>query len=205
MHLYSLWIGCLILVTQNVRLIAYFYPMNQQRLILSSPLLEIVISRLAQQLIENHQDFSDTVLLGMQPRGIYFAERVSREVNRALGRNVPLGYLDATFYRDDFRRRDTPLRPNTTNVPFIIENKRVILIDDVLATGRMVRAALDAMTAFGRPRKVELLVLIDRRYNRDLPIKPDYTGMRVNTLESQQVLVEWTEQGADADRIWLVV
>ena len=89
-------------------------------------------------------------------------------------------------------------------MPFIIDNKRVILIDDVLATGRMVRAALDAMTAFGRPRKVELLVLIDRRYNRDLPIKPDYTGMRVNTLESQQVLVEWTEQGADADKIWLV-
>ena len=86
----------------------------------------------------------------------------------------------------------------------MIEGKRVILIDDVLATGRMVRAALDAMTAFGRPRKVELLVLIDRRYNRDLPIKPDYTGMRVNTLASQRVLVEWTEQGADADKIWLV-
>lgn len=183
--------------------------MSQQRLILSSPLLEIVISRLAQQLIENHQDFADTVMLGMQPRGIYFAERVSRELNRILtgsssGQQVPLGYLDATFYRDDFRRRDTPLRPNTTNVPFIIEDKRVVLIDDVLATGRMVRAALDAMTAFGRPRKVELLVLIDRRYNRDLPIKPDYTGKRVNTLESQRVLVEWTEQGADADRIWLV-
>ncbi|PRY42922.1 pyrimidine operon attenuation protein/uracil phosphoribosyltransferase [Spirosoma oryzae] len=178
--------------------------MNQQRLVLASPLLEIVVSRLAQQLIENHQDFADTVLLGMQPRGIYFAERVSRELSRALGREVPLGYLDATFYRDDFRRRDTPLRPNTTHVPFVIENKRVILIDDVLATGRMVRAALDAMTAFGRPRKVELLVLIDRRYNRDLPIKPDYTGMKVNTLESQRVLVEWTEQGADADRIWLV-
>ncbi len=183
--------------------------MNQQRLILSSPLLEIVISRLAQQLIENHQDFADTVILGMQPRGIYFAERVGRELNRMLGwsasgREVPLGYLDATFYRDDFRRRDSPLRPNTTNVPFIIEDKQVILVDDVLATGRMVRAALDAMTAFGRPRKVELLVLIDRRYNRDLPIKPDYTGKRVNTLESQRVLVEWTEQGADADRIWLV-
>lgn len=178
--------------------------MNQQRLILSSPLLEIVVSRLAQQLIENHQDFANTVLLGMQPRGIYFAERISRELTRALGTTVPLGYLDATFFRDDFRRRDTPLRPNTTHVPFVIEGKRVILIDDVLATGRMVRAALDAMTAFGRPRKVELLVLIDRRYNRDLPIKPDYTGMRVNTLASQRVLVEWTEQGADADKIWLV-
>jgi len=183
--------------------------MNQQRLILSSPLLEIVVSRLAQELIEKHQDFANTVLLGMQPRGIYFAERISRELNRAMngtssGHNVPLGYLDATFYRDDFRRRGTPLRPNTTHVPFVIEDKRVILIDDVLATGRMVRAALDAMTAFGRPRQVELLVLIDRRYNRDLPIKPDYTGKRVNTLESQRVLVEWTEQGAEADRIWLV-
>lgn len=188
--------------------------MNQQRLILASPLLEIVVSRLAQELIEKHQDFADTVLLGMQPRGIYFAERIGRELNRTLaeasgtaerpGRTVPLGYLDATFYRDDFRRRDSPLRPNATHVPFVIEDKRVILIDDVLATGRMVRAALDAMTAFGRPRKVELLVLIDRRYNRDLPIKPDYTGKRVNTLESQRVLVEWTEQGAEADRIWLV-
>ena len=180
-----------------------------KRLILSSPLLEIVISRLCQELIERHQDFADTVLLGMQPRGIYFAERVARELNRTLNRTnsdsgVPLGYLDATFYRDDFRRRDSPLRPNTTHVPFLIENKKVILIDDVLATGRMVRAALDAMSAFGRPRKVELLVLIDRRYNRDLPIRPDYTGKRVNTLEPQRVLVEWTEQGAEMDRIWLI-
>ncbi len=182
----------------------YFYPMNQKRLVLSSPLLEIVISRLCQELIENHGDFADSVLLGLQPRGIYLAERVARELSRTLGRAMPLGYLDATFYRDDFRRRDTPLRPNTTNVPFLIENKRVILIDDVMATGRMVRAALDAMSAFGRPRKVELLVLIDRRYNRDLPIKPDYVGQRVNTLESQRVLVEWTEQGAETDRIWLM-
>ncbi len=178
--------------------------MNQQRLILSSPLLEIVISRLCQELIETHQTFDNTVILGMQPRGIYFAERVSRELSRILGKTIQVGRLDATFYRDDFRRRDSPLRPNTTQVPFLIENKNVILIDDVLATGRMVRAALDAMTAFGRPRKVELLVLIDRRYNRDLPIKPDYTGMRVNTLESQRVLVEWTEQGNEADRIWLI-
>lgn len=178
--------------------------MNQKRLVLSSPLLEIVISRLCQELIENHGDFADSVLLGLQPRGIYLAERVARELSRTLGRTVPLGYLDATFYRDDFRRRDTPLRPNTTNVPFLVEDKRVILIDDVMATGRMVRAALDAMSAFGRPGKVELLVLIDRRYNRDLPIKPDYVGQRVNTLESQRVLVEWTEQGAETDRIWLM-
>jgi len=183
--------------------------MNQKRLVLSSPLLEIVISRLSQELIENHNDFANSVVLGLQPRGIYFAERVVRELNRTLagtnpGVTVPLGYLDATFYRDDFRRRDSPLRANTTNVPFLLENKRVILIDDVMATGRMVRAAMDAMTAFGRPRKVELLVLIDRLYNRDLPINPDYVGQRVHTLDTQRVLVEWTEQGAEQDRIWLV-
>ncbi|CAG5068403.1 Bifunctional protein pyrR [Dyadobacter sp. CECT 9623] len=176
----------------------------QKRLILSSPLLEIMISRLCQQLIENHQDFSNSAVMGLQPRGIYFAERIIAELRQRTGQHIPLGYLDATFYRDDFRRRESPLVPNKTNVPFLIEGKKVILIDDVLASGRMVRAALDAMTAFGRPKAVELMVLIDRRYNRELPIGPDYAGMKVSTVESQRVQVEWKEQGFDADHIWLV-
>jgi pyrimidine operon attenuation protein / uracil phosphoribosyltransferase len=176
----------------------------QKRLILSSPLLEIMISRLCQQLIENHQDFSNSVVMGLQPRGIYFAERIVAELRRRIGSHISLGYLDATFYRDDFRRRESPLVPNKTNVPFLIEGKKVILIDDVLASGRMVRAALDAMTAFGRPKTVELLVLIDRRYNRELPIEPDYAGMEVSTVASQRVQVEWREQGFDSDHIWLV-
>lgn len=178
--------------------------MPQKRLILNSPLLEIMTSRLCQQLIENHQDFANSVVMGLQPRGIYFAERVIAELREKTSQNIPLGYLDATFYRDDFRRRDSPLLPNKTNVPFLIEGKRVILIDDVLASGRMVRAALDAMTAFGRPKMIELMVLIDRRYNRELPIEPDYVGMKVSTLESQRVKVEWKEQGFDADHIWMV-
>jgi pyrimidine operon attenuation protein/uracil phosphoribosyltransferase len=178
--------------------------MTQKRLILSSPLLEIMTSRLCQELIENHQDFSNSVIMGLQPRGIYFAERVVKELTERTGHAIPLGQLDATFYRDDFRRRDSPLTPNKTNIPFLIEGKNVILIDDVVATGRMVRAALDAMTAFGRPKRVELLVLIDRRYNRDIPISPDYSGMKVNTLDTQRVLVEWKEQGFEADHIWLV-
>ena len=178
--------------------------MPQKRLILNSPLLEIMTSRLCQQLIENHQDFANSVVMGLQPRGIYFAERVIAELREKTGQNIPLGYLDATFYRDDFRRRDSPLLPNKTKVPFLIEGKRVILIDDVLASGRMVRAALDAMTAFGRPKMIELMVLIDRRYNRELPIEPDYVGMKVSTLESQRVKVEWKEQGFEADHIWMV-
>ncbi|MCU0341618.1 MAG: bifunctional pyr operon transcriptional regulator/uracil phosphoribosyltransferase PyrR [Spirosomaceae bacterium] len=174
----------------------------EQRLILSSPLLEIMTSRLCQQLIENHGDFSDSVLLGLQPRGIYFAERLVVELRKITGQPIPLGYLDATFYRDDFRRRE-PLKPNATKINFVIENKKAILIDDVLATGRMVRAAMDAMQAFGRPKKIELCVLIDRQYNREIPIEPDYTGMKVNTLDTQKVLVQWQEQGHDADQIWL--
>lgn len=177
--------------------------MPQKRLILSSPLLEIMTRRLCQQLIENHQNFENSVILGLQPRGIYYAERIARELSQHLHKDILTGQIDATFYRDDFRRRDTPLVPNKTHVPFLIEGKDVILIDDVISTGRMVRAALDAMTAFGRPRKVELLVLIDRVYNRDLPIEPDYIGMKVNTIDPQKVRVEWTEQGHDADRIWL--
>ena len=117
----------------------------QRRLILASPLLEIVISRLCQQLIENHQDFTDSVILGLQPRGIFLAERIHQELQTLTGKKLPIGYLDATFYRDDFRRRESPIRPNATRIPFIIEKKKVILIDDVIATARMVRAAIDAM------------------------------------------------------------
>ncbi len=175
----------------------------QRKLILSSPLLEITISRLCQELIETHQDFTNTVILGLQPRGIFFAQKIQKELQQIIGKNIPMGQLDATFYRDDFRRRE-PLKPNATKIPFLVEGKKVILIDDVLATGRMVRAALDAMTAFGRPEKVELCVLIDRIYNRDLPIKPDYIGKKVNTIATEKVLVEWQEQGHESDRIWLI-
>jgi pyrimidine operon attenuation protein / uracil phosphoribosyltransferase len=178
--------------------------MPHRRLILASPLLEITVSRLCQELLENHQDFAQSVILGLQPRGIFLAQRMHRELEEITGVKIPLGLLDATFYRDDFRRRPEPLKPNTTRIPFVIEQKKVILIDDVLATGRMVRAALDAMTAFGRPQKVELCVLIDRVYNREIPIKPDYIGKRVNTLDSQKVEVAWQEQGFAQDEIWLV-
>jgi len=176
----------------------------QKRLILDGPLLEITVSRLCQQLIENHQDFSNTVILGLQPRGIFLAKRIQLKLEQILDKPVSMGFLDITFYRDDFRRRDLPLEANTTSVPFIIENQKVVLVDDVLYTGRSVRAAMDAMIAFGRPSKVELLVLVNRRYSRDLPIQPDYVGKNVNTMPSQRVLVEWEVQGAKKDNIWLV-
>jgi pyrimidine operon attenuation protein/uracil phosphoribosyltransferase len=176
----------------------------EKRLILDTELLQITINRLVEELIENHDDFENTVLIGLQPRGIFLAERIKKRLEERLDKKLPLGYLDTTFYRDDFRRRDNPLQANATKIPFLIENKKVILIDDVLFTGRTVRAALDAMIAFGRPKLVELLTFIDRKYTRDLPIQPDYVGKRVNTLKSQRVLVEWVDQGAKSDKIWLV-
>lgn len=179
--------------------------MNKKRLILSQPLLDFTLERLCQQLIENHGDFSEVVLVGLQPRGTFLADRIVAILEQQIKGLIKWGYLDATFYRDDFRRRDSPLAPNTTNLIHLVENREVILIDDVLATGRMVRAAMDALQAFGRPRKVELLCLIDRSYNRDLPIQPDYVGKKVNTLDSQKVLVEWAEKDKKDDKIWLMI
>lgn len=175
----------------------------QKKLILDSDLLTITINRLCQELIENHGDFDSTVLLGLQPRGIFLAEWIKEKLAESSKKEVPLGYLDATFHRDDFRRRELPPKASETRVPFLIEGKKVVLIDDVLHTGRTVRAALDAMIAFGRPEKVELLVLIDRKRTRELPISADYVGKYVNTLDSQRVLVEM-DATHKHNTIWLI-
>lgn len=175
----------------------------QKKLILDSDLLRVTIDRLCQELIENHGAFEQTVLLGLQPRGIFLAERIHQLLEATLKHEIPLGYLDATFHRDDFRRREEPPRASETRVPFLIEGKQVVLIDDVLYTGRTVRAALDAMIAFGRPEKVELLVLIDRKRTRELPISADYVGQYVNTLDTQKVLVE-LDGDQKHHRIWLI-
>ncbi len=176
----------------------------QKRNIIDHKLLQITLDRICQQLIENHDDFKDTVIIGLQPKGIFLAQRIQKIISDTLKNEVSLGILDATFFRDDFRRGDALLKANTTKIDFLIEDKKVILIDDVLYTGRTVRSSLDAMIAFGRPAKVELLALINRKYSRDLPIQPNYVGMEVNCLESEKVLVELKEQGVQEDNIWLV-
>lgn len=176
--------------------------MEQKKSIINSQLLDVMLSRLCQQLLENHGQFDNSVLLGLQPRGVFLANRIQQRLEQILNKKINLGYLDTTFHRDDFRRRNTPLKANTTHVPFLIEDQNVILIDDVLYTGRTVRAALDAMITFGRPSTVELLVLINRKYTRHLPIEPDYIGRAVNTIDVQRVLVEWQEQGLE-DSVWL--
>lgn len=170
----------------------------ERQVILNEEQFELTLQRLSHQLIENHNEFENSVLIGLQPRGIHVLNRLKGLIETKVAKQIVCGNLDITFYRDDFRRRERPLIPSVTNIDFIIENKNVVLIDDVLFTGRTIRAGLDAILAFGRPKKVELLALIDRRFKRDLPIQGDYIGKYVDTLVSERVSVEWKEiEGRD--------
>lgn len=173
------------------------------RVILDSKKFSLTIDRLCYQLIENHRDFSNTVLIGIQPRGVPLSNRIyQRLTNIQKGIDTKYGKLDITFHRDDFRRRETHLIPSDTTIDFSIENKKVVLIDDVLYTARTIRAAFDALLDFGRPEHVELLVLVDRRLSRHMPIQPTYVGKTVDAIESEFVKVEWKELEGE-DKIWI--
>ena len=171
-----------------------------QKVLLNATEVNIALHRLACQLIENHDTFSNTVLIGIQPRGIFLAERIKLLLETEYNvKNIELGYLDITFYRDDFRRNDKPIEANRTKINFIVEDKKVVFIDDVLYTGRSIRAALTAIQSFGRPLEIELLTFIDRRFSRHLPIQPDYRGRQVDAINNEKVKVCWKENdGLDA-------
>ena len=166
----------------------------------------LTITRLCYELIENHDDFSNSAIIGLQPRGVYLAERIKNELLKIIpGIELKIGKLDITFYRDDFRRRDTPISANRTEIDFIIENKKVILVDDVFYTGRSLRSGLDAMLAFGRPKQVEMLTLIERKYSRQFPLQPDYIGKSVDSIPSQRVEVDWKENsGKDLVKLFTI-
>jgi pyrimidine operon attenuation protein/uracil phosphoribosyltransferase len=165
-----------------------------RKTLLNSKDIEIILHRLACQLIENHNDFSNTVLIGLQPRGSFLANRLADLLEKQYQiKDLKLGLLDITFYRDDFRRREEPLAATSTELDFLIEGKKVVFIDDVLFSGRSIRAALTAIQSYGRPENIELLVLIDRRFSRHLPIQPNYKGRQVDAINEEKVLVTWKE------------
>ena len=158
--------------------------------VLNEQQLDITIKRLSHQILENHPTLQNTVIIGIQPRGIYVSDSIVEELKKIVPEEkIRYGILDITFYRDDIRKEIH--MPNQTKIPFTIENKNVVLIDDVLHTGRTIRAALDALLDFGRPSKVELCALIDRRFSRQLPIQPDYVGKTIDSIISQRVKVFW--------------
>jgi len=171
-----------------------------QKVLLNQKEVNIILHRLTCQLIENHNDFSETVLIGIQPRGKFLAERITNMLLTNYNKkDIKLGHLDITFFRDDFRRSDKPLQANTTDINFMVEGKNVVFIDDVLYTGRSIRAALTAIQSFGRPIGIELLTLIDRRFSRHLPIQPDYSGRQVDAINEEKVKVNWAEfEGEDS-------
>ena len=178
--------------------------MTKQKVLLNSKEVNIILHRLTSQLIEKHEDFSNTVLIGIQPRGAFLANRIKVLLEGFYKiPNVQLGLLDITFFRDDFRRGDKTLEANSTIIDFIIEDKNVIFIDDVLYTGRSISAALTAMQSFGRPKDIELLTLIDRRFSRHLPIQPNYRGRQVDVINDEKVSVKWTENDGE-DTVYLI-
>ncbi|WP_034058329.1 bifunctional pyr operon transcriptional regulator/uracil phosphoribosyltransferase PyrR [Lacinutrix jangbogonensis] len=175
-----------------------------QKVLLNATDINIILHRLACQLIENHKDFSNTVLIGLQPRGKYLANRLAQMLTTEYKiKNLQLGLLDITFYRDDFRRGDKIHEANSTEIDFIVEDKNVVFIDDVLYTGRSIRAALTAIQSFGRPNEIELLTLIDRRFSRHLPIQPNYRGRQVDAINEEKVIVSWKENDGE-DAVYLV-
>ncbi|HEX6427927.1 MAG TPA: bifunctional pyr operon transcriptional regulator/uracil phosphoribosyltransferase PyrR [Niastella sp.] len=170
--------------------------------ILNEQQLAIIIRRLSHQVLENNINLENTVFIGLQPRGIFVSDQMIQVIRQLVApEKVQYGLLDITFYRDDVRNQIQ--LPNHTDIPFSIENKNVVLIDDVLYTGRTIRAALDALLDFGRPAKVELCVLIDRRFSRQLPIQPDYTGRSIDSIVSQKVKVFWKERDGKEEVVLL--
>ena len=169
-------------------------------LLLDSKSIGVILHRLANQLLETHLDFKNTVLIGLQPRGVYLAERLAKLLKEDYGvSDLRLGYLDITFFRDDFRRSEKPLSASKTKIDLLVENQKVVFIDDVLYTGRSIQSALSAIQSFGRPSSVELMVLIDRRFSRHLPIQPNYRGRQVDAINEERVRVLWKEKdGEDA-------
>ncbi len=163
--------------------------------LIDNKLLEIIVDRLSYQLIERYTDFQDTCIIGVQPRGTQFAELILAKLKEITGiENIPYGKLDITFYRDDFRQSAESFEPTETTINFSLENKKILLIDDVLYTGRTIRAAMDAMLDFGRPASVDLMVLINRRFSREVPIEADLVGRNVDAIASQKVKVNWGKE-----------
>ncbi|SKA83417.1 pyrimidine operon attenuation protein / uracil phosphoribosyltransferase [Paucidesulfovibrio gracilis DSM 16080] len=171
--------------------------------ILSSRDMERTLERLASEVSERRGDDERLVLLGIQRRGADLALRLKARLDRSLGRDIPLGKLDINLYRDDWTTLNIQPSINRTEIPFDIENTSILLVDDVLYSGRTIRAALEAVLDYGRPRRVELLVLIDRAGLRELPIQADYVGKHVVTHGDEHVDVRVAERDSE-DKVCLV-
>ena len=166
-----------------------------KKILLDSKKIQIILIRLVCELIENHKDFKNTILIGLQPRGVLLYKEILKVIKKNHPKiNITSGILDFTFFRDDFRRSKKTLSANSTEIDFSIENQKIILIDDVLFTGRSIKSAMSAIDSYGRPKSIELLVLIDRRFKREIPIEPTYCGAKIDTFKGDKVRVIWDDK-----------
>ncbi|HKJ44628.1 MAG TPA: bifunctional pyr operon transcriptional regulator/uracil phosphoribosyltransferase PyrR [Balneolales bacterium] len=176
-------------------------PETKARL-LSEEEISRILMRFAHQFGEPYDDLSNLAIIGMQTRGVYIAKRIQKNIKKAYGVNIPVGVLDVSFYRDDYRSKMKMPTVKVTEIPFNIYGKDLILVDDVLFTGRTVRSALDALTAFGRPKTIRFCCMIDRGL-RELPITADYVGLHVPTQSSEEVRV-YVKELDNEDAVYLV-
>ena len=160
------------------------------------------LKRLAHEIIENHSDLDNVVIIGIRTRGEFLAKKINNFILKIAKKEIPMGILDVTFYRDDFRTNLGSPQVQSSDIMFPIENKKIILIDDVLYTGRTIRAAMDEIFSFGRPKSISLCVLSDRGH-RELPIRPDFVGKNFPTSKSEYIYVH-VKQVDNEDAILLV-
>lgn len=170
----------------------------EKEIIMDKEEIERTLLRLTHEILERNKGIKDLVLIGIRTGGVYLAERMRDKIASIEKAKVPLGIIDITLYRDDFATGLPRPLVGKTEIPFPLKDKKVILIDDVLYTGRTVRAAMDALIDFGRPKFIQLAVLIDRGH-RELPIQADYVGKKITTLPEEDVQVYFREAG-EVDR-----
>jgi pyrimidine operon attenuation protein/uracil phosphoribosyltransferase len=164
--------------------------------------LEETISRMAKQILDENSDIENMAVIGMRTRGAHLAKRLADLIYKSRGIKSPLGFLDVTLYRDDFRIRFKQPKVQVTDIPFSIDEKNIILVDDVLYTGRTVRAALNALMDYGRPGRIQLAVLVDRGH-RELPVQPNFTGKIFKTLPKEEIQVRVVEEDGE-DGVYLI-
>jgi pyrimidine operon attenuation protein / uracil phosphoribosyltransferase len=176
--------------------------MKKVELLMDAQALDRALTRISHQILEKNQEIKNFGIVGMQTRGVYLAQRITLKISEIEHIKLTTGVLDVTFYRDDYRIAFKQPNVKVTNIPFDINGIDMVLVDDVLYTGRTVRAALDALTDFGRPKSIQFAALIDRGH-REMPIAADYVGMNVTTRSNQEVALKVVEVDGE-DSVWLM-
>ncbi|HLU21972.1 bifunctional pyr operon transcriptional regulator/uracil phosphoribosyltransferase PyrR [Lederbergia graminis] len=168
--------------------------MQQETIVLDEKAIQRALTRIAHEIIERNKGIDDCIIVGIKTRGIYLAERLAKRIEKIEGEKIPVGEIDITLYRDDLSIKTKNLEPEVkgSHVPVDISNKKVILVDDVLYTGRTVRAGMDALMDIGRPSLIQLAVLVDRGH-RELPVRADFIGKNIPTSKQERIVVELIE------------